>query len=433
MSKKIIFQKATRIEGNANIHVEIEDGRIRTARFLVQEFRGFEGFLRGLRVEYVPHTVSRICGLCSSSHQVASISAIEEALEVQTPQSVKALRDIMVLGEWIDSHALSYFFLTMPDFVGASAGIFELMKSQPDITKEAFALRNAGLQIVRLLGKRSSHPVTIGVGRFNISPSDSDIAEIRSIAQDVKRRTLGLIRKIGDIHLNSNNISFPQGQPVNFVAYNNSHAQDSFAVFNRDGDLAFQFSREEFLENISELRTDWTLAKFPYLTKLGFPAGIMLVGPLSRSFQDGSPLNDPELSEFELVGFLKDRSALALEYYDACRLLEIFWAAKRILGLLEKVDLKDMDTEVDLKASGQGIGVLEAPRGILMHHYLINQGRIERMRLMVATQFNNAYINLFLRDIAEKHVNGDSISEEGEKLIGRCVRIFDPCLSCATH
>ena len=92
-----------------------------------------------------------------------------------------------------------------------------------------------------------------------------------------------------------------------------------------------------------------------------------------------------------------------------------------------------MRVDADLKASGHGIGVLEAPRGILMHSYLVNQGKIERMRLMVATQFNNAYINLLLRDIAEKHLNGDSISPEGERLIGRCVRIFDPCLSCATH
>ena len=130
---------------------------------------------------------------------------------------------------------------------------------------------------------------------------------------------------------------------------------------------------------------------------------------------------------------LHDRKSLTLESYDACRLLEIYWAAKRILRLLDKVDLSRMSAEVDMKASGQGIGVLEAPRGILMHSYLVNQGKIERMRLLVATQFNNAYINLLLRDLAEKHLDGDSVSPEGEKLIGRCVRIFDPCLSCATH
>jgi coenzyme F420-reducing hydrogenase alpha subunit len=433
MSKKIIFQKATRIEGNANIQIEVDNGSVITARFLVQEFRGFEGFLRGTRVEYVPHMVSRICGLCSSSHQVASIKAVEEALGVQAPRPVNALREIQVLGEWINSHALSYFFLSMPDFVGASSGIFDLLKSHPEIAKDAFALRDAGLKIVRLLGKRTSHPVTTGVGRFYANPDENDLREIRSIASDVKERSLRLIQQVGDFHLTSKSIAFPSDQQVNFVTYDNDSARDAFCVYNQAGNLEMSFSRAEFMDNISELRTEWTLAKFPYLTQLGFPAGIMLVGPLSRSFQEKSFLLDDDLSNLDLAGMLHDRSSLTLESYDACRLLELHWAAKKILRLLEEVDLSQMDTEVDFKASGQGIGVLEAPRGILMHSYLVNQGKIERMRLMVATQFNNAYINLLLRDLAEKHLNGDSISPEGEKLIGRCVRIFDPCLSCATH
>jgi coenzyme F420-reducing hydrogenase alpha subunit len=433
MSKKILFQKATRIEGNANIQIEIDEGRVKSARFLVHEFRGFEGFMRGIRVEFVPHMISRICGLCSSAHQVASISAIEEALSVQTPPSLKALRQIQVLGEWINSHALSYFFLTMPDFVGASAGIFELMQKQPEITKEAFALRNAGLRIVRLIGKRASHPVTTAIGRFSISPSSSDLEEIRTIASEVKERTLRLIQQIGHIHVASKGIAFPSDQPINFVAYEDNSGKDNFCVYSQNGERTFQFSRQEFMNNISELRTDWTLAKFPYLRRLGFPAGIMLVGPLSRSFQESSPLHDPDLANLDLTRLLCNRSSLTLEYYDSCRLLEIYWAAKKILYLLDGIDLSNTTAEADVKASGQGIGVLEAPRGILMHSYLINQGRIEHMRLMVATQFNNAYINLLLRDLAEKHLEGETISDEGEKLISRCVRIFDPCLSCATH
>ena len=433
MSKKIIFQKATRIEGNANIQIEVGNGSVKTARFLVQEFRGFEGFLRGTRVEYVPHMVSRICGLCSSSHQVASIKAVEEALGVQTPRSVSALREIQVLGEWINSHALSYFFLTMPDFVGASSGIFDLLQSHPEITKEAFALRDGGLQIVRLLGKRTSHPVTTGVGRFHADPDQNDLEEIRSIVSDVRERSLRLIRQVGNIHLTSKSITFPSDQQVNFVAYDSDPARDAFCVYNQAGTPALSFSRAEFMDNISELRTDWTLAKFPYLTRFGFPAGIMLVGPLSRSFQENSFLHDQDLLNLDLVGMLRDRRNLTLESYDSCRLMEIYWAAKKILRLLDEVVLSQMTTEVDIKASGQGIGVLEAPRGILMHSYLVNQGRIERMRLMVATQFNNAFINLLLRDLAEKHLIGDSISPEGERLMGRCVRIFDPCLSCATH
>jgi len=433
MSKKIVFQKATRIEGNANIQIEVDSGKVNTARFMVHEFRGFEGFLRGIRVENVPHMVSRICGLCSSSHQIASTRAIEEALSVKPPRSVEALRNILLLGEWINSHALSYFFLTMPDFVGVSGGIFELMQTHPEIVRDAFALRNAGLSIVRIVGKRTSHPVTLGIGRFNIVPAETDIEEIRKIALDILERTARLINRVESIHVNTQGIHFPAGQQVNFVAYDGFSGQDSFSVYSQTGEIKLRFSRDEFMENISELRTDWSLAKFPYLSNYGFPAGIMLVGPLSRSFQDNGILSDKDLTDYPIAKKLRDKTALTLESYDECRLLEIFWAAKQILKLLDEVDLTQMSIDTDLKGSGKGIGVLEAPRGILMHSYLINQGRIERMRLMVATQFNNAYINLLLRDLAEKHLDGDNISEEGERLIGRCVRIFDPCLSCATH
>jgi coenzyme F420-reducing hydrogenase alpha subunit len=431
MSRKIIFQKATRIEGNANIQIEIADGQVKTARFLVHEFRGFEGFLKGIRVENIPHMVSRICGLCSCSHQVASIIAVEEALGVQPTKSLQALREILVLGEWINSHALSYFFLTMPDFVGAGGGVFELMETHPEITREAFALRQAGLKIVRLIGRRSSHPVTIGVGRFNLPPTRTDLEDIRITANEIRERTSRILHKVLNIHLRSDQISFPQDQQINFAAYDNR--QDIFCVYDKTGELISQFRRDEFLDNISELRADWTLAKFPYLTKFGFPAGIMLVGPLSRSFLGNGPLNDPHLAGFDLAALIRDRSSLTLESYDACRLIEISWAAQRIQALLDEVDLSRMSVDVDLKVSGQGVGVIEAPRGVLMHSYLVNQGRIERMRLLVATQFNNSYINVLLRDIAERHIEGDGISAEGEKLIGRCVRIFDPCLSCATH
>lgn len=433
MSKKIIFQKATRIEGNANVQVEVDQGTVKTARLLVQEFRGFEGFMRGIRVEYVPHMVSRICGLCSSSHQVASAKAIEEALGVRTPRSVSALREIQVLGEWIGSHALSYFFLSMPDFVGSSAGIFHLLESRPDITREAFALRDAGLKILRILGERTSHPVTTGIGCFSAEPDEKDLREIRSIAADVMERSLPLMRELSAVHLSAQRIMFPADQQVNFVVYDGAPHKEEFRVFDRTGNLRLRFGRGEFMDNVAELRTEWTLAKFPYLTAYGFPAGIMLVGPLSRSFQENGFLSDRDLADLELANIVRERPSLTLESYDACCLLEIYWAAKKIVHLVDEVDLSQMRADVDVKASGQGIGVLEAPRGILMHRYLVNQGRIERMRLMVATQFNNAYINLLLRELAEKYLDGERIAPEGEKLIGRCVRIFDPCLSCATH
>jgi coenzyme F420-reducing hydrogenase alpha subunit len=145
-------------------------------------------------------------------------------------------------------------------------------------------------------------------------------------------------------------------------------------------------------------------------------------------------LDEPELADFELTQALSNPAALHLDYLDECRLLEIFWAAKQILNRIDQVDLTQMEPDgVDLEGSGRGIGVVEAPRGVLVHNYLVNRGAIEKMRLLVATQFNNAYINLVLRDLAESYVDGDSLSEAGEQIIARCVRVFDPCLTCATH
>ena len=433
MSRKLIFKKATRIEGNANIDIEISNGRIRTARFLIQEFRGFEQFLKERRVEHVPHLISRICGLCSCSHQVASLRAIENAMDLEVPLSVDYLRDIIVLGEWISSHSLSYFFLSLPDVVGTGGGIFEIAAKYPEISKDAFSLREGGLKICEILGKRAIHPVSMGIGHFLLPPAAEDIGNVRNIAIRIKSRVANLIASVSASYQNPSVITFPKDIQLNYLAFEANGQNGNFKAFNRHGKPMEAFDVEAFEDSVSEMKTDWTLSKVPYLTHLGFPEGIMMVGPLSRSFLDNGFLADPELQGFRLSRQLQDRNMLSLESLDICRLLEIFWAAKRIIALTERVDLNEQGTKPDFEVNGHGLGVLEAPRGILVHSYLIRKGVLEKMRLLVATQFNNAYINLLIKDLSQKYLEGNTISPEGEQLIGRCVRLFDPCLSCATH
>jgi len=204
-------------------------------------------------------------------------------------------------------------------------------------------------------------------------------------------------------------------------------------VYDRQGGLQANFPCDSFTEHVSEMRVEWSFAKLPYLTQFGFPQGIVLVGPLARSLQENGFLQDEELQPFDLTHQVRRQEAISLERFDPCRLLEIFWAANRILKLTQEVTLDDLTGEGDLDGTGQGIGVLEAPRGTLLHSFIINRGRLERARLMVATQFNNAYINLLIRELAEKHLEDGHLSPRGEWLIGRCIRLFDPCLSCATH
>ena len=433
MGRKIHLKKATRVEGNADIKIEIVDGRVQSANFMVHDFRGFERFMKGRRVEFVPQLISRICGLCSASQQVASIRAIESALDIEVPVTVSALRRIILLGERISSHALSYFYLSMPDFLGARGGIFELMKTHPEIADEALFLRKAGQNIILILGKRSVHPVSMGIGRFLQHPTHEEVKNVRDLALKIKDKVSKMILKLGSDPGSAASIFFPDDIPVNFLVSNSAEGSYKFQILNRNGEIISGFAPEEFAENIGEMKADWSFAKIPYLLKLGFPEGIMLTGPLSRALGSGGVLNDPEVAQFPLAESLLSRSGLFLESYDICRLLEIFQAAKRICHIVDEIDQGMSGKEVILDKSGEGLGVVEAPRGSLVHSYEIKRGRIEKMRLLVATQFNNAYINLLIKDIANQHLDGNNLSKEGEKLIERCIRIFDPCLSCATH
>lgn len=434
MSQKIHLQKATRIEGSADIYVEIEAGRVKSARFMVQDFRGFEKLVQGKSVESAPHIVSRICGLCCTTHQVASLRAIEDALEVSISPSVASLRQVAVYGEWIASHALSYFFLTLPDAYGGSRGVFDLMREDPQAARDAFFLRKSGNRIIELLGKRAVHPTSLGVGRFLEPLTAGSLDEIRQVARAVKETAARLIDEIGHKPEWKRRLPFPADHAVNFLTYDARPGQECFRVFNQAGKVSVEFSRDSFSDHVAEMRVDWSLAKFPYLAKLGFPQGILLVGPLSRLFQPDGVLDDPELADFELTGRLRSPAALGLDDLDTCRLLEMFWAAKQILNALDTVELEGIDrAEVNLTGSGRGIGVVEAPRGVLVHSYLVNQGLMERMNLLVATQFNNAYINLVLLDQAERHAANDGLTSEGQELVAQCVRTFDPCLTCATH
>jgi coenzyme F420-reducing hydrogenase alpha subunit len=272
------------------------------------------------------------------------------------------------------------------------------------------------------------------VGRFNIAPTQAELDEIRRIATDVKETASRLIGSLGEQHPREARIPFPTAHSINCMTYDSRPDQGRFRVYDRAGALREEFDSETFADHVSEMRVDWSLAKFPYLTGLGFPDGILLVGPLSRLYQEGGVLDDPELAHFGLTGRLSEPTALHLDHLDECRLLEVFWAAKQILNRVDGVDLTQVTGDrADLGGSGWGIGVVEAPRGVLVHSYTLTQGTMERMRLLVATQFNNAYINLVLRDLADRHVDGEALSEVGEEVIARCVRVFDPCLTCATH
>lgn len=435
MKRKILFKKATRIEGNATIHVEIDQERVQSARFMVQDFRGFEKLCQGKDIAYIPHIVSRICGLCCMAHQTASVRAIENALAITVPEAVKKLRKVAVYGEWIASHAISYFFLTQPDVLETKEGIFGLIQQYPQVAEIAFSIKKAGSRIVEILGRRSVHPIAIGTGGMSVRPSSDDLNEIALIAGRVVDQTGQILADLDRRPLPEQRIDFPKHSRINFLSYDeNSAPEGHLNVYALNGLHEDTFKVSVFEDHVSEMRVDWSFAKFPYLSRLGFPDGIFHVGPLSRAFLEDSAINMEELQDYAVVNRAKASRGIHIEYIDVIRLAEIFWAAKRIEGLLQGINLSEIKTvALDSDESGKGIGVVEAPRGVLIHSYTINRGKIERLKLLVATQFNNPLINLIIRDLAERHLEQDTLTDAGQEAIGRCIRLFDPCLTCATH
>ncbi len=435
MKRQILLKKATRIEGNATIHIEIDRGRVQSARFMVADFRGFEKLCQDKNIAYVPHIVSRICGLCCMAHQVASVRAIEDALVIEVSDSVRKLRQAAVYGEWIASHALSYFFLTQPDVIGTKEGIFGLIQHYPQIAEIAFSIQKAGNRIVELLGKRSVHPIVMRTGGLSAPPSSDDLHEMVAIARRVANQARQIISGLDRKQLSERRVDFPPHSRVNFLCYDeNSGLQGHLNVYAPDGTRDDRFDISTFEDHVSEMRVDWSFAKFPYLSRLGFPDGIFHVGPLSRAFLENTAINMQELDGYEIIHRARSSRGVHIEYIDVMRLAEIFWAATKIKELLQDIDLSNFkSTPVNSDESGKGIGVVEAPRGVLIHSYTVNRGRIERLKLLVATQFNNPLINLIIKNLAETHLEQGTLSESGQAAIGRCIRLFDPCLTCATH
>jgi coenzyme F420-reducing hydrogenase alpha subunit len=422
---RIHLKKATRIEGSADIHIEAGDAGVTAARFMVQDFRGFERFVRGRDVHSAPQLVSRVCGLCSVSHQVAALRAMEAALDVPVTKSTRSLRGIALLGEWVASHAVSSFFLSS----AADGDVFDRARSGDEDTELALELRVIGQRVVQTVCGRAVHPVSLRIGGMASRPDEDSIVGI----QDLCDRGIEIVTALSASSVREHRVDAFEilpAHPVNLVCVEQIDGEPYFAVRDREAQVRNTFQPAEFGEHVREMRADWSLAKFPYLKDLGFPDGIMLVGPLARGLGGRGAAADERVTA---VLQAPDDSKLSLELFAEYRLLELLWSLHKIRDLVDHVDPDDVLAPDTIGGSGVGVGVVEAPRGILVHRYDIEEGVVSGMRMLVATQFNNAFINLVLKDLAQEHVLDGALSEEGSELIGRCIRLMDPCLSCATH
>jgi NAD-reducing hydrogenase large subunit len=457
MSKqKITIEPVTRIEGHAKVTIHMrEDGMVDRAYLHVNEFRGFEKFCEGRLVFEMPSITPRICGICPVSHHLAAAKAGDEVLGVPPPRPASLLRELMHMGQIIQSHGMHFFELAGPDLLlgfdadPAIRNVVGLIRANPELALRAVNLRKFGQEIISLTGGRRIHPNFAVPGGVN-----------KALSQGERDQILGGVREA---------ISTVQSGMQLIKAWASDHQEDiaKFAVFSsgyfgqvtpsnglelydgairlvdQDGGELEKFEGSRYLDYISEHVESWSYLKFPYYKKLGWPDGVYRVGPLGRlnvAEHISTPLAAEELRYWKSINAGKPVENTL--YYHLARLIEALFAVERVQALCEDPDITSTDilnTRQDFK--GEGVGVLEAPRGTLFHHYWANEnGQLERVNLIVATGHNNWAMSKAVDSVAKTYINargngsGDPTVAEG--LLNRveaAVRAHDPCLSCSTH
>ena len=390
----MIIEPITRIEGNAVI--EVKDGRV---YFKVLEFRGFEKFLEGRSFEYLPMITARICGICPVAHAVASARAVEDAFGIEISERVEDLRRILLLAQTIQSHSLHLFFLALPDYFKVD----DFTKLPQDFIKLGVDLRKLANEIVSRIAVRPIHPEVIvgGVAR------DLD----RDYTNDLKSILNTLKSCIEELDM------LKEGEVISETAYlslNTDGKMDFYGVSLRgfDGKI-FEFKPKEYQKYLREDVEPFSFAKFPYLN-----GKVCRVGPLAR-------LNLTEIDTDFARELAKDFKEIRHEtlLYNYARLVEIVYCIEKLIEIMGNIRKGDIRQSVEPKA-GVGIGVVEAPRGTLIHHYEFNEkGLIVKANLIVPTTINNTAINQDLNVIYNK----------GYENFEMIVRAYDPCLSCSTH
>jgi NAD-reducing hydrogenase large subunit len=397
----------------------------------------------------MPGISARICGICPVSHLLAAAKAGDQILGVAIPPAAEKLRRLMILAQIVQAHALSFFYLTAPDLLlGFDAeptrrNVVGLAAAEPDVARAGIRLRQFGQDLIARLGGRRVHPswAVPGGVRAPLSPEDRTAIWARLPEQlDTIRRTLDLYKRLLDgwapeIH------SFGTF-PSYFMALVGldgdwEHYGGVLRIVDAHGHVVEPaIAPARYHEFLGEAVEDWSYLKFPYYRAAGYPGGMYRVGPLARlnvCQQFGTPLADQELAEFRTFG---RGAVLGSFHYHYARLIEILAALELIDLLLADGDLLSPRCRAHASVNRtEGVGVSEAPRGTLFHHYRVDQdGLVTGVNLLIATGQNNLALNRTVQQIARHYVRGGAELTEG--ILNRIeagVRAYDPCLSCSTH
>lgn len=448
-TSKITIEPVTRIEGHAKVTVHMNDnGTVDRAYLHINEFRGFEKFCEGRMVFEMPTITPRICGICPVSHHLAAAKTGDEVYGSPPPRPASLLRELMHMGQVIQSHGMHFYELAGPDLLlGFDSdpeirNVVGIIGANPALALKAVNLRKFGQEIIRILGGRRIHPNFAVVGGVNKALQPGERDEILSGIDAAIDATLTGIQVFKDwASANQEDIwnfaVFPTGY-MGLVTPENSLElyEGQIRLMDSHGEQLEKYDGKNYLDYIAEHVENWSYLKFPYYKKMGWPQGVYRVGPLGRlntADQLDTPLANAEHKIFKTLN--QGKPVENTLYYHYARLIEVLFSVEKVRVLLDDPDILSteiLNTQKDYK--GVGVGVLEAPRGTLFHHYWADEkGQLERVNLIVATGNNNYAMSHAVDSVAKTYVKGPKVTEGMLNRIEAAVRAHDPCLSCSTH
>jgi NAD-reducing hydrogenase large subunit len=448
MSRIITIDPVTRIEGHAKISIHLDEaGQVQNAQLHVTQLRGFEKLAQGRTFREMPALTARICGICPVSHLLASAKACDELLGVTIPPTAVMLRRLLNFAQMVQSHALSFFYLSAPDMLlGMDAPVPErniagLMQAAPELARQGVRLRQFGQTLIEGLGGKRIHNAWV-IGGGVTEPMEQtlqretlvQIPAMLAIVQSTLEKFKAILPNFGaEIQTFAN---FPT-MHMALVAPDNTleYYDGQLRLVKADGQLVRDIEGKHYAESIGEAAESFSYLKSPYYIPMGYPDGIYRVGALARlhvAQACGTPLADAELKLFRQIPAAERQSSF---YYHYARLIEMLHGLERIEELIS--DPAILSDEVRVQATPvneEGIGIIEAPRGTLIHHYKIDaNGLITDMNLIVSTGHNVLAMNRGIKQAAQHFVLADKLQEGMLNRVEAVIRAFDPCLSCASH
>ncbi|MDY6997352.1 MAG: Ni/Fe hydrogenase subunit alpha [Actinomycetota bacterium] len=464
MANTIVIDPITRIEGHGKVVVELDDNHnVVDAKLHVVEFRGYERFIQGHPYWEAPVLMQRICGICFVSHHLAGAKSLDDMIGVGpasgtalTPTALK-MRRLGHYAQMLQSHVTAYFYLVVPEMLfGIDAApeqrnFIGLIEANPELVKRVVRLRKWGQEVIEAVFGKRMHGISSVPGGVNKSLTRAEVQRflegddgIPSVDQVIEDAQLGL-QMFYDFHeAHRDEVDrFAKVGSLNMCLVDDNGDVDYYdgrlRVVDGDKNVVRDFDYRDYLDHFSEGVEKWSYMKFPFLTELGRDAGSVRVGPLARMNVTRTlptPMAAEALERFH--AYTGGRANTMTLHTNWARTIEIIHAAEVVRDLLNDPDITADDLLVTPGPQawvGEGVGVVEAPRGSLLHHYRADrEGNVTFANLIVATTQNNHVLNETVRSVADDYLGGQAEVTEGMmNAIEVGIRAYDPCLSCATH